>query len=86
MLDIEIKENACECGVDKENEALGNAIEKESNTNKYIDFTETDVNGLIRWIKQAKLSKKYELLRVLLKDPETRCMILEVMDSMKYGK
>ena len=84
MLDIEIKENACECCVDKENEALGNAIE--ANANQNIDYSKADVNQLIHWIKQAKISKKYELIRVLLKDPEMRFMVFEVLDNMKYKR
>lgn len=88
MLDIdniEVKEDACDCGMQKLNEAAY-CNNEEENTDKPIDFSSIDVNGLIKWIKSAKLSKKYELLRALLRDPETRYIIFEISENSKYGK
>ncbi len=88
MLDIdtiEVKENACDCGMQKLNEAVY-CNKENNNIDKPIDLASADVNGLIRWIKTAKLSKKYELLRALLKDPETRYIIFEISENSKYGK
>ena len=90
MLDIdniEVKEDACDCGMQKLNEAAYCNNEEENNDiEKPIDLASADVNGLIRWVKTAKLSKKYELMRALLKDPETRYIIFEISENSKYGK